>query len=304
MTVKTVGFIGMGMMGSRMAPRIASAGRPVHVYDVRADAASAVARAHNGIIAENSPKAVAEAADAVITMLPAGPNVNEAVFGPNGLAEGFSAGDILIDMSSSQPWLTLDLAAALKKREIQLIDSPVSGGIEGAEAGTLTLMVGGADEAVERCMPVFESMARHIFRTGDVGSGHAVKTLNNMLSAMNTIAATEILIIGKRFGLDPAIMVDVINQSTGMNSAMQRNMKQQVLNRKFDAGFAWDLKFKDFGIAMELAQQTKTPVPVCGLGFQLFQAAQQWMGDTQGKTSLEIVRWIEHVAQTELRNDD
>lgn len=304
MTIKTVGFIGTGMMGSRMVPHIASAGWPVHVYDLKQDAASGVARAHNGIVVEDSAKAVAEAADAVITMLPAGPDVNAAVLGPGGLAEGFAAGDVLVDMSSSQPWLTVDLAAELEARGIGMVDSPVSGGVKGAEAGTLTLMIGGEDALVERCMPVLETMAAHVFRTGKVGSGHALKTLNNMLSALNTMAAAEILLIGKRFGLDPEVMVDVINESTGMNSAMKRNMKQEVISRNFGGGFAWDLKFKDFGIAMELARRTETPATLCGTAYQLNQAAQTWMGDTEGKTSIEVVRWLEHIAGTEIRKDD
>ena len=304
MTVRTVGFIGMGAMGSRMAPHIAGAGFPVHVFDLRAEASAAVARAHNGIVVGDSAKAVAEAADAVITMLPAGPDVSAAVFGKDGLAEGFGRGDVLIDMSSSQPWLTVELAEELKGRGIGTIDSPVSGGTDGAEAGTLTLMVGGDDATIERCRPVLEPMAGHVFRTGPVGSGHALKTLNNMLSALNTMAAAEILLIGKRFGLDPEVMVDVINESTGMSSAMKRNMKQQVISRKFQGGFAWDLKFKDFGIAIELARRTGTPVPLCGMAYQLNRAAEIWMGDTAGKTSIEIVRWMEHMAKTEIRKDE
>ncbi len=301
MTIRTVGFVGLGMMGSRMAPQISGAGWPVHVFDINGEAAEAVARAHNNIFVEESPKAVAEAAEAVITMLPAGPDVHTAALGPDGLAQGFSEGDVLIDMSSSQPWMTLELAEALKVRGIGMIEAPVSGGIEGAEAGTLTLMIGGDDELVERCMPILEPMAGHVFRTGKSGSGHALKTLNNMLSALNTMAAAEILLIGTRFGLDPEVMVDVINQSTGMNSAMQRNMKQQVISRKFSGGFAWDLKFKDFGIAVDLAKRTETSVPLSALAFQLSQAATTWMGDTTDKRSIEIVRWMEHMAGTEIR---
>lgn len=300
MKINTVGFVGLGMMGSRMVPRVAATGIPVHVFDTRTESAATVARTNNAIHLQPSARAVAAAADVVITMLPAGPDVTEVALGAEGLAEGFTNGGVLIDMSSSQPWLTVELAAELKARGIDMIDSPVSGGIQGAEAGTLTLMVGGDDAVVERCMPILEPMAKHIFRTGKLGSGHAVKTLNNMLSALNTMAATEIMLIGKRFGLDPSTMVDVINQSTGMNSAIQRNMKQQVISRKFSGGFAWDLKFKDFSIAMELARRTGTPVPLSATAYQLNQAAEIWMGDTTGKTSTEIVRWMEHVAKTEI----
>ncbi len=304
MTVRTVGFVGIGKMGRRMAPHIASAGFPVHVYDLNADAALTLARAHNGIVVEATANAVAEISDAVITMLPAGPDVQVAALGEAGLAEGFSAGDILIDMSSSQPWLTVELAGTLAERGIEMIDSPVSGGTGGAEAGTLTLMVGGDDAVVERCLPVLEPLAGHIFRTGKVGSGHALKTLNNLLSGMNAMAAAEVFLIGSRFGLDPEVMTDVINESTGMNSATKRTMKQQVISRKFGGGFAWDLKFKDLGIAMELARRTGTPVPLCGTSFQLNQAAQIWMDDTKGKTSGEIFRWVEHLAGSEIRKPD
>jgi len=301
MTVRTIGFVGIGRMGSRMVPHIASAGFPVHIYDLDADAARAVARAHNGVVVEETAQAVAAAADAVITMLPAGPEVRAATLGEAGLADGFGAGDVLIDMSSSQPWLTVELAAALRERGVEMIDSPVSGGIDGAEAGTLTLMVGGDDAVVERCLPALEPMAGHIFRTGTVGSGHAMKTLNNLLSGMNAMAAAEAFLIGTRFGLDPEVMADVINESTGMNSATRRSMKQQVISRKFSGGFAWDLKFKDYTIAMELARRTRTPVPLSGMAFQLNEAAQIWMGDTEGKTSTEIFRWMEHLAGSEIR---
>jgi len=304
MTVKTVGFVGIGRMGSLMSPHISGAGFPVHIYDLNRDAAEAVARAHNGIVVEDSAKAVAEASDAVITMLPAGPDVASSALDADGIAEGFSEGDVLIDMSSSQPWMTVERAAKLAERGIAMIDSPVSGGIVGAEAGTLTLMIGGEDAIVERCLPILEPMAGNIFRTGGVGSGHALKTLNNMLSGLNTMAATEALLIGTRFGLDPEVMTDVISKSTGQNSAILRTMKQQVISRKFGGGFAWDLKWKDFMIALELAHRTETPVPLSALAFELNRAANRWMGDTTGKTSTEIVRWMEAMAGTEIRKPE
>jgi 3-hydroxyisobutyrate dehydrogenase len=304
MTGRTVGFVGIGKMGARMVSHIANAGFPVHIYDINRAAAEEVARAHNGIVVEASAKAVAQACDTVITMLPAGPDVAGSALGAEGLAEGFSEGGILIDMSSSQPWMTVELAEQLAARGIKMIDSPVSGGTTGAEAGTLTLMIGGDDNIVERCLPILETMAGNIFRTGKVGSGHALKTLNNMLSGMNTMAATEAFLIGTRFGLDPEVMTDVINKSTGMNSATMRTMKQQIISREFGGGFAWDLKFKDFVIAMELAHRTRTSVPLSALAFQLNQAANVWMGDTTGKTSSEIVRWMEAQAGSEVKKPD
>lgn len=298
MSQQIIGLIGVGAMGRRMAPHISGAGFPVHVFDIDADAANALARAHNGIVAERTARAVAEASDAVITMLPAGGDVRDAVFGEDGLAAGMEEGGVLIDMSSSEPWLTTKLAEELAARGIRMIDAPVSGGTTGAEAGTLTLMIGGDDDVVVPCLPFLETMAGHVFRTGKVGSGHALKTLNNMLSGLNTMAAAEALLVGKRFGLDPEVMIDVINQSTGMNSAIQRTMKQQVLTRKFGGGFSFDLKFKDFVIAMQLARETGTPIPLSGLCFQLFKSAREFMGPED--TSTGIVKWMEMMARTEL----
>jgi 3-hydroxyisobutyrate dehydrogenase len=304
MTIESVGFVGIGKMGSRMVPHIAKAGFPVHIFDLDRGAADRLASAEDGIKAEDTAKAVAATTGAVITMLPAGPDVRDVTLGTDGLAEGFKKGGVLIDMSSSQPWLTVRLAEELAARGIAMLDSPVSGGTDGAAAGTLTLMLGGDDAVVERCLPVLEPMAENIFRTGGSGSGHALKTLNNLLSGLNTMAAAEAMLIGKRFGLDPEVMVDVIGKSTGASASLVRSMRTQVIPRAFSGGFSFDLKFKDLEIAMELARRTDTPVPLSSLTFELNRAARTWMGDTTGKSSTEIVRWMESMAGTEITKDD
>jgi len=125
-----------------------------------------------------------------------------------------------------------------------------------------------------------------------------MKTLNNLLGGLNTVAAAETLLIGKRFGLDPEVMVDVLNVSTGMNSATKRSMKQQVLSREFGGGFSFDLKFKDYVIAMQLARETRTPVPLSGLCFELYEAARAYL--EPGCSATAVVRWQEHMANTEL----
>lgn len=302
--IRTVGFVGLGAMGSLMTPHIANAGFSLHVYDINTKAAVAVARASKGIIVEESAKAVASLCDVVITMLPDGTAVQQVALGKGGLTEGFAKGGVLIDMSSSQPWLTVELAANLKEYGIGMIDSPVSGfssGTDNAAKGSLTLMVGGDNELIDRCIPVLEAMG-HVSRTGKVGSGHALKALNNMLSGLNTIAAAETLIVGKRFGLNLEVMIDIINQSTGMNSATKRTFKQRVLNREFQGGFRLDLKIKDLGIAVELAQRTRTPIPLSSLCYQLFEAARTYVGPD--RLSVEVIKWIEHMAGAELRDDD
>lgn len=293
-----IGFIGAGAMGSRMAPHLVAAGFPVHVFDIDRAAAQRLARAHNAITVEPSAGAVAAACERVITMLPAGANVREAALGPGGLAEGFKPGNVLIDMSSSEPWLTTELAEELAERGIHMIDAPVSGGVGGAENASLTLMVGGEEAVVAAAMPFLEPMAGNIFHAGPVGAGHALKSLNNLLSGMNMAIAAEALLIGARFGLEPEVMLDAINQSTGMSAATQRNFSQQVFSRRFKGGFPFALRFKDFAIAMELANKTGTPAPLSGLGYQLYQAAHGWLDE--GADNTEIVRWQEHLAHTEL----
>ena len=300
-TAKTIGFIGTGTMGSRMAPHVANAGYPIHVFDIDTAAAQALARAHNGIVVEATARAVAAACDAVITILPANAEVRAAAMGEDGLVAGFGGAGVVIDMSSSEPWLTVALAEELAADGIQMFDAPVSGGADGAEAGTLSIMVGGADEVVAPWLDMLGTMGSNIFRTGKVGSGHAVKTLNNLLGGLNTVAAAETLMIGKRFGLDPAVIVDVLNESTGMNSATRRIMKQQVLTRKFGGGFAFDLKFKDYEIAMKLARETRTPIPLSALCFEFYEAARGFL--EPGSSATAIVRWMEHVAGTELTSD-
>lgn len=297
-----IGFVGIGAMGRRMAPHIADAGFPLHVFDINTAAAAELARTHNGIVAEASGREVAEACDAVIVMLPAGADVHSATFDPGGLAEGFTPGKVLIDMGSSEPWLTEALAAELAGHGVGLFDAPVSGGIKGAEDATLTLMVGGEDAVVAPWIDLLGTMSGHIFRTGKAGSGHAVKALNNLLGGINILAAAEALLIGKRFGVDPAVAVDVINQSTGMSAATQRIFAQQVFNRAFDAGFAFDLRFKDLSTAIDLAHRTGTAAPLSGLCYQLYGAAKGYLGPGQDHT--DIVRWAEHMADTELTAGD
>ena len=177
-----VGFVGIGTMGRPMANQIAQAEFPLCLFDIDAAASPAVA-AETGATIGSSPKAVAEASDVVITMLPGGRDVHAVTLGQDGLVEGFGPDAVLIDMSSSEPSGTAALSGELVSRGVAMIDAPVSGGQAKALDGTLTLMVGGDDDVIDRCMPVLEAMGDRIFRTGAVGSGHAIKAINNLLNA-------------------------------------------------------------------------------------------------------------------------
>ena len=297
MSGEIVGFIGVGTMGQPMARCLHAAGFGLVVSDVNAATAESFA-AEIGATAAPTPKDVAEAAEVVVTMVPSGADVRAGAFGADGLAEGFSNGAVLIDTSSSEPSGTQALAAELAARGIHMIDAPVSGGRAKAIDGTLTLIVGGDNTVIDRCQPVLEAMGGAIFRTGPVGSGHAIKALNNLLNAIVLLAGAEALLIGKRFGLDLDIVVDVINASTGMNHATQNKFKQRVFSRSFDSGFALDLMVKDLDIALSLARETRTPVPFSAQAREIWAAAGLNLEDGQDHTGL--VRWLEQTAQTEL----
>ena len=298
MELRRVGMIGLGAMGRPMAEHVAKAGYALRLHDTAPGRADEAASATGGRIA-NGPAGVAAASDVVITMLPTGNDVARTALEQGGIADGFPDGGILIDMSSSEPSGTVELAAALSERGIGMIDAPVSGGRKGAVEGTLTIMAGGDAPLVERCRPVLETMGRRVVHTGAVGSGHALKALNNTISAAGFLIAVEAFLVGKRFGLEPEVMADVVNASTGMNNATRNKLAQFVFSRSFDSGFSMDLMVKDLDIALDLARDTETAVPLAALSRQIWAQAQHNLEPARDHT--EIVRWLERLAREELR---
>ena len=235
MELRNVGIIGLGAMGGPMAERVAGAGYALRLYDIAPARTEAAAEATGGRKA-NGPQAVAAASDVVITMLPTGADVARTALEPGGIADGFPDGGILIDMSSSEPAGTVELAAALSERGIGMIDAPVSGGRKGAVEGTLTVMAGGDAALVEHCRPVLEAIGKRVVHTGAIGSGHALKALNNTISAAGFLIAVEAFLVGKRFGLEPETMAEVVNSSTGMNHSTRNKLARFVFSRSFDSG--------------------------------------------------------------------
>ena len=179
-----------------------------------------------------------------------------------------------------------------------MVDAPVSGGVSRAKTGQLAIMVGGDPAAIERARPVLAAMGSTILPTGAVGSGQAMKALNNLVSAGGFIIGIEALLVGKRFGLDPAVMVDVLNAATGMTNSSQKKFAQFVLSRSFDSGFALDLLVKDLTIALQVARETGTPVPMAGLVRELALAAQAML--PPGADHTEVARVSERLAGDEL----
>jgi 3-hydroxyisobutyrate dehydrogenase len=205
-------------------------------------------------------------------MLPDGHVVRRVVLGEgeegdDRLLGSMRQGAILIDMSSSSPTGTQALG------KILALDAPVSGGVSRAENGTLAIMVGGDAAVVKGCRPLFEAMGERLFETGALGSGHAMKALNNLVSAAGLIAAAEALLIGHRFGLEPTVMIDILNASTGRNNSTENKFKQHILSRAFNSGFSLDLMVKDLTTAVDLARETRTPAVFSAACRELWAAA-------------------------------
>ncbi len=258
---KTIGFIGIGNMGAPMVRCLAKAGFSVLMYDTRADVTAPFAAEGGPFAVARDVAAVGAGAATVVTMLPDSKIVNAVVLGADGrsgLAGAMNAGGIVIDMSSSYPLETVKLGAALAERGLGLVDAPVSGGVPKAITGTLAIMTGGDQALVERVTPVLSAMGQ-VHRTGGLGSGHAMKALNNYVSAAGLIATAEALVVGQRFGLDGQTMTDVLNASTGRNNTTENKVTRYMLNGAYNSGFALALMEKDVGMARSLAAALGVP---------------------------------------------
>lgn len=288
-----IGFVGLGVMGLPMAVNLSKAGYSLTVYDKDPAAVERAASAIVGVKSVQSPAEVARASEIVVTMLPSGKQVQEAALGEDGLIHGFAEGSLLLDTSSAQPWLTLETAEALARVGVAMVDAPVSGAEIGARTGQLVFMTGGTSADLDRVAPLFHVMGKQVFHLGGVGAGHIMKCLNNLVTAMTFMATAEGLTIGKKLGLDPEVMTDVLNVSTGGSWISQTHIRQRITSRKFDDPFKLELMVKDIGIAMALASEQALPAPLCGLGYQMYRAAAQYA--QPGASISDMVKWVEHM---------
>jgi len=280
--IARIGFIGMGNMGVPMAANLARGGYAVTAHDIAAGRAESFASAHNAR-ATASLAALGQGSDLVITMLPSGREVRQALLEADGgaLARNLTPGAYVIDMSSADPVGTRRLGAELAAHKIELVDAPVSGGVPRAKDGTLAIMIGGNTEAVRAVKPVLAKMGSKLFEVGGLGCGHAMKALNNFLAGTSFAAASEALRVGRTFGLDPAVMIDVINVSTGRSFPTDLVIKQHVLSGTFATGFALGLLAKDVRIAADLASQIGTDAPIGRMICDLWAQARDSIGPEQ-----------------------
>jgi 3-hydroxyisobutyrate dehydrogenase len=289
-TMTKVGFIGIGTMGTPMSANLVKKGFEVTVFDAAPGRAAEAAK-------EIGAKPAAELSglgdcEFIVTMLPDGHVVADVLTKAEGeaLIKSCAKGTIFIDMSSSEPLITRQTGAALADHGLILVDAPVSGGRPRAEAGTLALMIGAADEAsIAKARPVLEAMGNQLFVMGGLGNGHAMKCLNNMVGGVAVAATYEALLIGEKFGLDPKLMTDVINASTGRSFASEVVVKEHALSGKFATGFAMGLLAKDVRIAADLASGIGARSPYTNLTRDEFAHGRDKLGFSSDISELLLV---------------
>jgi 3-hydroxyisobutyrate dehydrogenase len=277
--MKAIGFVGLGNMGLPMAANLLKAGYGVVGYDVRPEAVRAAEEA--GARAAESAADAAGRADIVITMVPDSPHVEAAYLGPNGVLDGARRGLLAIDMSTVDPATTRRVGARLEAAGVRLLDAPVSGGVPGAVAGTLTIMVGGDPAVVAEARPVLAAMGKNVVHVGPLGSGEVAKICNNLLAGVSMIAAAEAFTIGIRAGVDPRILHDVIRTSSGNCWAVEHNcpvpglVTRAASNNDYAAGFMTDLMAKDLSLARAAARDVGAACFTGALAHDLYMLASR-----------------------------
>jgi len=273
---ETVGWVGLGRMGWPMATNLLRAGYQLVVRD--ADRQVELRFADQvGAVSGREVSAFATAG-VVITMLPDGRVVQDALLG-DGIAAALRSGAVVVDMSSSSPHDTRELGRELSRRSIALVDAPVSGGVARATDGTLAIMAGADDEeAVGRTLPILHVLGRRVFRTGPLASGHAMKALNNFCAATAYAALAEALVLGRSFGLTPATMVEIVNNSTGRSFSSDVVFPEEVVTGRYGTGFALGLLAKDVTIAAGIAERSGVQAPLCELVQRRWTEAARALG--------------------------
>ncbi len=291
-----VGFVGVGMMGGPMCGNLLKKGHQAVIFDINPDA---IARMKGvGATVAGSAKEVAAQVDVIFTSLPMPADVEKVILGPNGLAEGAKKGTIIADMSTNAPAVVQRLAKELAGKGITLIDSPVSGGVDGAEAASLAIMCSGDKAAYDKVKPLLECMGKNVFHLGAIGMGNVAKLVNNMVSFCNLVTACEAMALAKRAGLDPDVMAGVMQTASGDSASLKR-VKRKAIRGDFKQEFALNLAYKDLGLALELGKETGTPLSVGSHAMTLMQNARS--KNRGGEDVSTLMRSIEEGMNDQIR---
>ena len=261
-----VGFVGLGTMGGAMAANVARAGFEVTAWNRTAGRASELGEL--GVTIVDSPSAVASASDVIVTIVSDTPDVEAVLFGPDGVAAGAASGALVVDMSTISPSATRDFAARLAEQGVAMLDAPVSGGSEGAKKGTLTIFVGGDAADLERARPALEAMGTTITLVGPIGSGQAVKAVNQVILAGTYLGVAEGIVLAIKAGLDVEQVVVALSGGAAQSWVLA-NRSGRMLENDYPLGFKVALHRKDLGIALQLARETGTSLPISALCEQI-----------------------------------
>ncbi len=278
-----VGFIGTGLMGLPMARNLRKAGFPVTAYNRTRSRADPLTE--QGGVVVDSPREVAERSDVVITIVSDTPDVQQVILGPNGIIEAIRPGMTIIDMSTISPRVTKQIAADLAARGVEMLDAPVSGGEKGAIEGTLSIMVGGKQEVVERCRPLFEAIGKKLVYCGASGQGQMVKLCNQITIASNLVAAAEAVAFAKKAGVDPLTMIEAVGAGAA-GSWVINVLGPKMATHDFAPGFMVKLQQKDLRLVMQAASELGVSLPGAMLANQLFTAVEAEGGGDLGTQSL------------------
>lgn len=264
---RKVGFIGLGIMGRPMAKNLLKAGYSLVVFDLNRDAIEELVKA--GALSASSSKEVAEMTEVIITMVPDSPEVKEVIMGKDGVMEGIKPGSVVIDMSSINPLVSQEVEKELKKKGVEMLDAPVSGGEPGAIQGTLAIMVGGKEKVFKDCIEIFKAMGKNIVRVGEIGAGGFTKLVNQIIVALNICAVGEAFTLGVRGGLDPQTVYQAIRGGLA-GSAVLDAKAPMISERNFKPGFKVKLHLKDLNNALSTAKALDVPLPLSSLVQQIF----------------------------------
>ena len=254
-----IGFIGIGQMGKHMSRRILEAGYDLTVHDLQKKVAAPLLA--KGARWADTPEEMAKSCRVVISSLPSPKSTEEVVYGKNGLNQGWKEGDIYVDMSTNSPSLMRKIAKDARRKGVAVLDAPVSGGTKGAEAGTLTIMVGGDKAAFKKINKLLLTMGQKIVHVGDAGCGNAAKLVNNLISLASNSISAEGFVLGVKAGIDPQTLLEIISTSTGDNWCA-RQYPRTTFQGNFEPGFRIGLAYKDINLALDLGREYGVPLPV------------------------------------------
>jgi 2-hydroxy-3-oxopropionate reductase len=293
---KRVGFIGLGIMGRPMAKNVLAKGFALAVYNRSSAAVEELAKL--GADACRSAREVAERSDVILTCLPDSPDVEQVILGPNGVLEGARPGSIIADMSTIAPRVSIRIAAEAAKRDVPVLDAPVSGGDKGAIAGTLSIMVGGDKQAFDQCLEIFQAMGSKIVHVGAIGAGGYTKLANQIMVALQLEAMAEGLVLGAKAGVDPALMVEAIGAGLARCGVLEVRAPT-VLEGNFEPGFMIRLHLKDLRLALEAGHTLGVPLPVTAVVREMYNALQ--VAGKGDRDHSAIILLLEDLAKVQVR---